>query len=116
MRKLTLFLCLLAWPAGAATVTEPGSLNVITLDVKTVTTGGTAVNALNPGNAARGGVLVTSNAAGICINLVGTAGTATTGDTVCVAANQPYYVPPMIGSVSVNSSGSAVAIAGYGLN
>lgn len=116
MRKLALVLCLLAWPAAAVTVTEPGSLNVITLDIKTVTTGGTAVAALNPGNAARGGYLVTSNAAGICINLVGVAGTVTTGDTICVAANQPYYLPPMIGSVSVNSTASSVAISGYGLN
>ena len=105
----------LATPALADTVTVPGSVNIITLDVKAVAVGSTAVTALNAGNARRGGFVVTSNAAGLCVNLVGVAGVASSGDTVCVAQNVIFTIPPTYGPVSVNSTATA-AIAGYGYN
>jgi hypothetical protein len=101
-------------PALAATVTVPGSLQIVPLDISAVTTGGVAVTALNAGNAAAGGWVVTSNAAGICVNVNGAAGTATAGDTTCVAANQAYYIPPTSHPVSVNSSASSVNFGGNG--
>ncbi len=114
--KLRIIAALLAiaTPSFAATVTVPGSLQIVPLDIATVTTGGTAVTALNAGNAAAGGWLVTSNAAGICVNINGVAGTATTGDTTCVAQNQAYYIPPTFHPVSVNSSASSVNFGGNG--
>lgn len=103
-------------PSRAATVTVPGSLLVVPLDVATVTTGGTAVTALTSGHASAGGFLVSSNAAGICVNQQGVAGTATTSGTVCVVQNQVYKLVPSNNPVSVNSTGSAVAFGGEGLN
>jgi hypothetical protein len=104
-----------AFPALADTVVVPGSVNIITLDVKAIAVGSTAVVALAAGNARRGGFVVTSNAAGLCVNLVGTAGVASSGDTVCVAQNVIFNIPPTYGPVSVNSTATA-AIAGYGYN
>lgn len=92
--------------------TSPSSIIVTSLDVSTVA--GSAVNALTAGHAGKGGFIVTSNAAGVCINQVGAAGTATSGDTTCVAQNQPYYLAPSGNAVSVNSTGNPVTIAGYG--
>lgn len=96
------------------TTTAPAALTVNALDVSVVTAGGNAVTALATGKSAKGGFLVTDNAAGICVNVRGTAGTTTTGDTACVAAGQTYHLPETGGSVSVNSSGSSVSFAGYG--
>lgn len=107
-------------PASAAvsipSATTPGSLTITALDVASVTTGGTAVNALSAGHASKGGFLITANAAGICVNVRGTAGTATSGDTICVVANQSYTIPPTTNAISVNSSASTVTLAGNGLN
>lgn len=94
---------------------SPGARTIVPLDVATVTTGGTAVTALNAGHATAGGFLVTSNAAGICVSQAGTAGTATSGSTQCVAANQRYNLVPSANAVSVNSTASAVAVGGEGL-
>jgi hypothetical protein len=93
---------------------KPGTLTQIALDVGSVTTGGTPVNALSATHAAAGGYILTANAAGICVNLLGSAGTSTSGNTTCVAANQPYDIPPTANAVSVNSSASSVTLAGYG--
>ena len=95
-------------------ISKPAPLKVTSLDISTVTTGGTAVNALSAGHASAGGFVVTANAAGICINEVGAAGTASSGDTACVAQNVPYYLAPTANAISVNSSSSSVTLAGYG--
>jgi hypothetical protein len=100
---------------GTAQPTKPGTLTIVPLDVAVVTTGGTAVTALTMGHATAGGFLVTSNAAGICVNQQGAAGTSTAGGTVCVAQNQMYTLVPNGNAVSVNST-AAVAIGGEGLN
>lgn len=104
-------------PAGTNNIgqTTPGVLTVVPLDIASVTTGGVAVTALNAGHATAGGVLVTANPAGMCVSLIGAAGTVTSGNTICVAANQPYYVPPTAGAVSANSTSSSVLLAGNGL-
>jgi hypothetical protein len=118
----TLFACLaLLWAASAnaATVTVPGSLRIVPLDITSITTGSTAVTVLGPGEHSAGGYLVTSNAAGACFSENGTAGVATgyvgTTFTTCVAANVPYQLSPSIGSVSANSTASSVNLSGYGL-
>jgi hypothetical protein len=106
-------------PLRAATVTVPGPLTIVPLDVTSITTGGTAVTVLGPGEHTAGGYLVTSNAAGACFSENGTAGTATgysgTTFTTCVAANVFYPLSTSIGPVSANSSASTVALSGYGL-
>ena len=106
--------------SGTTTITgnvTPGSLNVQALDVSTVTTGTTAVTALTAGHAIHGGFLVTANIAGICVNVAGgAAGTATSGNTICVPQNVPYTIPPTTNAVSVNSGASSVTFAGNGLD
>jgi hypothetical protein len=96
--------------------TAPSTRTIVPLDISAVTTAGTAVTALSAGHAAAGGFLVTSNAAGLCVNQVGAAGTATSGNTTCVAQNQMYSLVPSGNAVSVNSAASSVAIGGEGLN
>jgi hypothetical protein len=98
-------------------VTTPNSRVVVPLDVATVTTGSTAVNALSAGHATAGGFLITTNAAGICVDQHTTAGTVTgtPSSTICVAQNQVYQLVPNTGAVSVNSTASGVSIAGEGL-
>lgn len=106
-----------SWSAHAAApaCNNGGPRPQQSLDIASVTTGGTAVNALAAGNAICGGFIVTANAAGMCVNQKGTAVTSTTGDTTCVAQNVPFYLIPTSTAVSVNSSASSVALAGYGL-
>jgi hypothetical protein len=108
-----------ASPSRAATVTVPGPLTIVPLDIAVVATANTAVQALNPGEHVAGGYLVTSNAAGICVSENGIAGVATgyvgTTFTTCVAANVDYPLSPSITPVSVNSTGTGVNISGYGL-
>jgi hypothetical protein len=103
---------------GSVSVTigavKPGTLTQIALDIASVTTGGTPVNALSTTHASAGGFVITANAAGICVNVLGAAGTATSGNTDCVVANQPYFIPPTANAVSVNSTASSVTLAGYG--
>ena len=90
----------------------------VPLDVATVTTG-TPATVLSVNHRTAGGFLITSNAAGMCISENGTAGTATASiagvATVCVAANQPYTLVPSANAVSVTSTGTGVAISGFGL-
>jgi hypothetical protein len=86
----------------------------LTLDVATVTTGGTAVTAVAALHAVRGGFIYTTNSAGICVNILGVATTTDGGNTACVAQGVRYSIPPTYGAVSVNSTGSGVALTGYG--
>lgn len=88
----------------------------IALDNTSVTTAGTPVNALNAGHATAGGFIHTTNAAGMYVAQIGSAGTVDGGSTVFVPANTTYTVIPSAAAVSVNSTASATAIAGYGAN
>ena len=114
-----LALMALASPSRAATVTVPGPLTIVPLDVSTITIASTPVTVLKPGNHAAGGYLITANAAGACFSENGTAGTVTgyvgTVFTTCVAQNQSYQLSASIGPVSANSTASGVALSGYGL-
>jgi hypothetical protein len=105
-------------PNAPAVPSSPGPRTIIPLDVSSVTTGGTAVTALTAGHATAGGFISTNNAAGLCVDQHTTAGTATgtPSTTVCVAVNVPFYLVPTAAAVSVNSSGSGVALGGEGLN
>jgi len=102
---------------GGAVTTTPGQRTIVLLDVSTVTTGGTAVTALATGHASAGGFIVTSNAAGLCVDQYQTAGTVTgtPSSTACVAMNVPYQLVPSAHAVSVNSTASGVALGGEGL-
>lgn len=122
MKLITVFLAALLFasppPSHAATVTVPGTLNIVPLDISTVTTGGTAVTALAAGNRAAGGWLFNPVEATInlCINERGTAsGTASQGDLTCIAPGTKYGVTPGAGPVSVVTSDSAHPFSGYGL-
>ena len=97
--------------------TKSSALTIVPLDVSSVTTGGTAVTALNAGHATAGGFIVTANAAGICVDQRTTAGTATgtPSSTTCVAQNQVFNLVPNPGAVSVNSTASSVPFGGEGL-
>lgn len=98
--------------------TASGSRTLVTLDIKTVTTGGTAVTAIAAGNRAAGGFLQNPPTATInlCVNEIGTAtGTASSGDTTCIIPGQGYVVAPAAGAVSVVSSDAAHPFSGYGL-
>lgn len=118
MLRLMFVILLFAAPAMAATLTVPGVITIVTLDIKTVTTGGTAVIAIASGNRTAGGFLQNPKGASadLCINEVGTAsGTTSSGDTTCIAAGNSYNVAPGIGPVSVISSDSSHPFSGYGL-
>src|SRR5262249_57167227 len=68
---------------NACSVVSQGR-TIVTLDVKTITTGGTAVTALNAGNKTAGGFIQNPASAtvNLCINELGTAsGTTSSGDT-----------------------------------
>jgi hypothetical protein len=98
----------LPWPAFA---------QMVTLDVKTVTTGGTAVTALTAGHRNNGGWILNPASAtvALCINELGTAsGTTSSGDTTCIAPGQTYNLLPSGKAVSVVSSDSAHPFSGYG--
>jgi hypothetical protein len=113
-----LALLALASPACAATVVEPGSLNINPLAVATVTTGGTAVTALNAGQRSAGGWLQNpvSATVNLCISEVGPAsGTTSAGSLTCIIPGQSYTLAPSPMPVSVVSSDSAHPFSGYGL-
>lgn len=102
-----------------STSTNPGARTVVTLDVKTVTTGGTAVTAIAAGHRTAGGFLLNPVGATIalCINEIGAAsGTTSSGDTTCIQPGQSYTVAPASTAVSVVSSDSAHPFSGEGLN
>ncbi len=99
--------------------TSPGARTLVTLDVKTVTTGGSAVTALTAGHRSAGGWIYNPSVATInlCINEIGTAaGTTSSGDTTCILPGVTYTLQPAAGAVSVISSDSAHPFSGMGLN
>lgn len=105
-------------PSGTQNV-APASRTPVTLDVKTVTTGGTAVTALTAGHRTFGGFLQNPPSAtvNLCINEIGTAaGTTSSGDTTCIQPGAAYKLTPATTAVSVISSDSAHPFSGYGLN
>jgi hypothetical protein len=105
-------------PTDGTGVISPAQRTLVTLDVKTVTTGGTAVTALSSGHRTAGGWLQNPSGATInlCINEIGTAtGTTSSGDTTCIAPGQSYALAPASSAVSVVSSDSAHPFSGYGL-
>jgi hypothetical protein len=114
-----LALLALATPSHAATETTPGSVTINPLDVAIVTTGGTAVTAINAGHRSAGGWILNPgapNTVNLCINESGTAvGTTSAGSTTCIVPGQSYTVAPGIGPVSVVSSDSAHAFSGLAL-
>lgn len=104
-------------PAQQAVIA--GQRTLITLDIKTVTTGGTPVTAIIAGHRTAGGVLC--NPQGTTINLgineIGTAaGTTSSGDTTFIVPGQCYTVAPATTAVSVITSDSSHPFSGYGLN
>lgn len=103
---------------AAAVSTTPGARTIVTLDIKTVTTGGTAVTALAATHKTAGGWIQNPPSATInlCLNEIGTAtGTTSSGDTTCVQPGQTYYLTPSAGAVSVISSDNTHPFSGYGL-
>jgi hypothetical protein len=105
-------------PARAATVTVPGVVVIVPLDIATVTTGGVAVTALAAGNRTAGGWLLnpTGSAQPLCINEAGAvaSGTVSAGSLICIAAGTSFNLAPSGLPVSVVSSDSAHPFAGEG--
>ena len=103
--------------SGSVTV-NPGQRTLVALDVASVTTGGTAVNALAAGHATAGGFIYNPTVAtvALCINQIGVAsGTSSAGNTTCIQPGQPYNIVPSANAVSVISSDSTHAFSGMGL-
>jgi hypothetical protein len=115
---LALALLALAMPSRAATVTVPGTLQIVPLDISIVTTGGTAVQALAPGPRTVGGWIQNPpapNAVNLCIaETAVAAGTTSAGNTTCILPGQSYVLTPSPSPVSVISSDSAHAFSGQG--
>jgi hypothetical protein len=104
-------------PSRAAVETVPGTLQIVPLDISTVTTGGVAVFALNPGNRSAGGWIQNPSTAtvNLCIDEVGVAsGTVSSGNVTCIPPGSTYTVAPSSRPVSVISSDSSHAFSGYG--
>jgi hypothetical protein len=100
------------------TAVDPEQRTLVALDVSTVTTGGTAVTALNAGHRTAGGFIQNPPTATInlCINEIGTAaGTTSSGSTTCIQPGQTYALVPASGAVSVIASDSSHAFSGEGL-
>jgi hypothetical protein len=98
--------------------TSPAARTIVTLDVKTVTTGNAAVTAIAAGNRTAGGFLQNPPTATInlCVNEIGVAsGSTSSGDTTCIVPGQGYVLTPAAGAVSVVSSDAAHPFSGYGL-
>jgi hypothetical protein len=117
LAALAMVLCATGARAQNAT-TFPGPLQIVTLDAKTVTTGGTAVTALAAGHRTAGGFLQNpvGATASLCIDEIGTAsGTTSSGDTTCIAAGATYTLTPSSNPVSVVTSDSAHPFSGFGL-
>ncbi len=96
--------------------TTPGARTLVTLAIKTVTTGGTAVTAIAAGARTAGGWIQNPPSATInlCINEIGVAtGTTSSGDTTCIVPGQSYNVTPAAGAVSVISSDSTHPFSGF---
>lgn len=112
-----LALLALASPSRAATEMVVGPQTINPLDISTVTTGGTAVTALGPGEHSAGGFIQNPPTATIalCINEAGVAVVAGSGSTTCISPGNVYQLAPSNGPVSVVSSDSAHPYSGYGL-
>ena len=92
--------------------------SLVPLDISTVTTGGTAVTALNAGHRTAGGFLLNPIGATInlCINEQATAsGTTSSGALTCITPGQTYFLTPSTLAVSVITSDSSHPFAGQGL-
>lgn len=97
----------------------PAPRTIVPLDISTVTTGGTAVTALNAGHRTAGGFLFNPIGATInlCINEQGTAsGTTSAGALTCIQPGQSYTLTPSSAAVSVITSDSSHPFSGQGLN
>jgi hypothetical protein len=120
MNRILLALAMFApaFPVLAATTVVVGPQVINPLDISTVTTGGTAVTAINAGHRSAGGWIQNPPTAtvNLCINEAGVAsGTTTAGSLVCIIPGQTYVLTPNSGSVSVVSSDSAHPFGGLGL-
>ena len=103
--------------ASVAMVSSAHAVVVTSLDVATVTTGGTAVMAIAAGHRSSGGWIQNPNVAtvNLCINEKGAAtGTTSAGDTTCIGPGQVYLLAASGNAVSVVASDSAHAFSGYG--
>lgn len=103
---------------GGTVTTNPGQRTLVSLDVASVTTGGSAVTALTAGHATAGGFIYNPVAAtvALCINQIGVAsGVTSAGNTTCIQPGQPYNIVPSANAVSVISSDSTHAFSGMGL-
>lgn len=103
--------------AGGSAVT-PAPRTIVTLDIKTVTTGGTAVTAIAVGNKTAGCFIQNPPSATINlgVNEIGTAsGTTSSGDTTFIIPGQSYSCSASTGAVSVISSDNSHPFSGYGL-
>jgi hypothetical protein len=97
----------------------PGPYTIVPLDISTVTTGGTAVTALNAGHRNKGGWLQNPKGATVdlCINEQGTAsGTTSAGALTCIIPGNSYSLAPSGNAVSVVTSDSAHPFSGEGFN
>ncbi len=109
-----------AWKVDGSAVTQPtkpASVTLVTLDVKTVTTGGTPVTALTSGHRTAGGWIKNPETAtvNLGINEIGTAaGTSSDGNTTFIEPGGTYVLAPAAGAVSVISSDSAHPFSGMG--
>lgn len=95
----------------------PIPLTLVALDIHTVTTGGTAVTALNAGNRTAGGWIQNpvGATAALGINEIGTAsGTTSSGNTTFLQPGQTYTLTPSPNAVSVISSDSTHPFSGMG--
>lgn len=103
---------------GLLCARQASAYTLFPLDVATVTTGGTAVTALNAGHRVSGGWLYnpTTATVNLCINEIGTAsGTTSAGSTTCIPPGQAYVLSASGNAVSVISSDSAHPFSGLGL-
>lgn len=110
MRLLAYIAGLLLWASLAHAQTT-----ILPLDISTVTTGGTAVNAISANHRTAGGKIKNPSDAlvPLCIDEIGTAsGTTSAGDTTCIPPGWTYLVSPSTAAVSVISSDSAHPFSG----
>lgn len=116
----TLMACIRQMDADikAPAATFAGSLTEVTLDVSTVTTGGTAVTALLAGHRNKGAFLRNPFTATspLCYNSISTASTTESGSTFCIPPGQTAQIPPSPNAVSVVSADSSHPFSGEGLN
>ena len=102
--------------AGGAQA-QPVPVNLAPLDTNTVTTGGTAVTAVNHYNRLKGGWLNNPSTAttSLCIDEQDNEAATTTpgGNVTCVVPGQTYLLAPSGNSVSVVSSDSNHVFSGW---